>query len=89
MTTSKKKIDAIYELREAAERKARVEQAVEEQPTKRGKDELLDAKLQLERKTVEAIDACHECGHAHGAGEDHIWMKGTAVTDLRARRETD
>ena len=88
MTTSKKKIDAIYDLRDAAERKARVQQAVEEQPTKQRKDELLDAKLELERKTVEAIDACHECGHVHEPNQDHVWKRSN-VTDLNTRREKD
>jgi hypothetical protein len=68
MTTSRKKIDAIYDLRRAAESKARAEHALEERPDAKRRDELLNAQIELEEKTVNAIDVCHECGEASRPG---------------------
>lgn len=62
---SRKKIDAIYELRESVERKVRAEQAVETFPTPGAREALLDAQLTVEAKTQEAIELCHQCGHEH------------------------
>lgn len=73
MDQSKSKIDAIYELREAAEEKARAEREVDAVPSPEKKDRLLETQLTLEEKTVAAIEACHECGHEHAPGEDHRW----------------
>ena len=72
MGTSKTKIDAIYDWRDAAEKKALAEKALAERPTKEQRDELLDAKLALEKKTLAAIEVCHECGHEHEHGMPHI-----------------
>lgn len=72
MGTTKKKIEAIYELRKAAEKKALAEKKLEDRPTQKQRDELLDATLDLERKTVDAIEVCHECGHEHARGTSHI-----------------
>jgi hypothetical protein len=71
MSESVNKVDAIYELRKAAEKKGRIEQRLQAEPTPDKRDALLDAKLELEQKTVQAIDACHECGHAHAADGPH------------------
>lgn len=66
------KVAAIYDLREAAEAKARAEVAVEAEPASRSaKDELLEAQLVVEAKTRDAIDVCHECGHAHPPQQPH------------------
>lgn len=72
MGTTRNKIDAIYKLRKAAEKKALAEKELEERPTQQRRDELLDATLDLERKTVDAIEVCHECGHNHALGTSHI-----------------
>jgi len=71
MGSSKHKIDAIYELRDAAEKKALAEKALDENPTPRNRDLLLDRQVELEAKTMTAIERCHECGHEHGPDEVH------------------
>jgi hypothetical protein len=68
---SKQKIDAIFELRKAAEQKGRREKELVENPTPQQRDRLLDSMLTLEAKTAKAIAACHECGHAHEPGGAH------------------
>jgi len=70
-SVSKRKIDAIYELREAAEKKGRDEEKLSEDPTPAQRDKLLDSMLEVEHKTVTAITACHECGQEHQPGEPH------------------
>jgi hypothetical protein len=76
MKESKRKIEAIYELREAAEEKARAEKEVDDAPSAEKKDRLLETRLRLEEKTVAAITLCHECGHEHAADADHRWNGG-------------
>lgn len=71
MGTSRKKIDAIYELRAAAENKAVAERALEDEPVAERRDELLHAQIKLEEKTIEAIEVCHDCGRAHSSDEAH------------------
>ncbi len=71
MSVSKRKIDAIFELREAAEKKALAEKKATEDPTLENRDELLETRLTLEDKTVAAIETCHECGHEHGENTPH------------------
>ena len=73
------KVDAIYELREAAEQKAHAERDLADVPTPETRDALLDAQLKLEEKTVEAIEVCHECGHEHGPAEAHVEKGGDNV----------
>jgi hypothetical protein len=68
---SRKKIDAIYSLREAAEAKAVAEVKADVLSNAAARHELLDAQLHLEATTQDAIEACHECGHPHGAEEPH------------------
>ena len=69
---SKEKIDAIYKLRSAAEQKAHAERDLDEKPTPEARDALLDAQVELEKSTYQAITACHECGHEHGEDEPHV-----------------
>ena len=76
MDQSKRKIDAIYELREAAEEKARAEKDVDDTPSAETKDRLLETQLNLEEKTAAAITVCHECGHEHAPDGDHRWNGG-------------
>jgi hypothetical protein len=68
----RRKIDAIYELREAVEAKVNAEHALDEDGSAVARDALLAAQLELESKTQDAIDVCHECGHAHPAQAEHI-----------------
>ena len=68
---SSRKIDAIYELREAAEKKGHDERVLADEPTPEHRDQLLDSMLELEHKTVKALTACHECGHEYGSHEPH------------------
>jgi hypothetical protein len=63
MGRSSRKIDAIYEVRAAAEKKALAEKALAEDPGMEKRDQLLEARLTLE--------VCHGCGHAHGEDEPH------------------
>lgn len=69
MGTSKKKIDTIYELRSAAEKKALAEKALEDEPGAERRDQLLNAQIKLEEKTIEAIESCHEYGQTHSSDE--------------------
>jgi hypothetical protein len=69
MGTSRKKIDAIYELRTAAENKALAEKALDDEPGAERRDQLLHAQIKLEEKTIEAIEVCHECGRPHSSDE--------------------
>ncbi|MGA7357109.1 MAG: hypothetical protein WA431_05935 [Candidatus Cybelea sp.] len=72
MGTSEKKIDAIFKLRTAAEEKALAEKAATDDPSPENRDKLLDCQLDLEAKTVSAIDVCHECGHEHLPDAPHL-----------------
>jgi hypothetical protein len=65
------KIEAIYNLREAAVYKGRLEQELEHGSNADKRDALLDAHLILEDRTVRAIEACHECGLPHAPDEPH------------------
>jgi hypothetical protein len=80
------KLEAIYDLREAAEQKGRAEHALEVHPSSQARDALLDAQLDVEKKTVTAIDACHECGLEHAPGQSH----GNVVkVDFKRRSQTE
>jgi hypothetical protein len=72
LSDSKSKIDAIYELRYAAEQKALAEKAVDDDPSWENRDNLLDKQTKLNSKTVAAIRVCHECGHEHLPDGPHI-----------------
>ncbi|MBV9718472.1 MAG: hypothetical protein JOZ77_04085 [Candidatus Eremiobacteraeota bacterium] len=71
MGISKQKIDAIYELREAAEEKALAAKSVDENPTPAKRDQLLKTQLALEEKTMAAISVCHECAQQHKDDAPH------------------
>lgn len=81
---SKKKLEAIYSLREAAEAKVLAELHADAEPTPAARDALLDAQLDLEAKTQDAVEACHECGHSHATNEPHY---ANNVLDLRRSSE--
>jgi hypothetical protein len=70
--TSRRKVEAIYELRKAAEKKALAERNLVENPTPQNRAKLLETQSALETKTMDAIDVCHECGHEHDAGSPHV-----------------
>ncbi len=70
-SASQKKIEAIYELRDAVADRVNAEHAAKEQGTPESRDVLLDATLKVEAKTQDAIEACHECGRVHASEEPH------------------
>jgi hypothetical protein len=65
------KIDAIYELRDAVEAKVHAEQVLEAEGSAAARDALLAAQLEVEAKTQDAIEICHECGHPSSNGHAH------------------
>ncbi len=65
------KVEAIYQLREAVEAKAQAERVVETDGSAAARDALLAAQIDVEAKTQDAIEVCHECGHSHGGEEPH------------------
>ena len=67
----KNKVDAVYELRQAAEEHGRAEKIVETDRSPENVDALLEAKERLELKTVEAINACEHCGETHCDDASH------------------
>lgn len=73
MGTSKKKVEAIYELRRAAEKKAHAERDLAETPTVENRERLRSTEKRLEDKTIDAIDVCHECGHDHEPQAAHVY----------------
>ena len=86
---SHEKITAIYALRDAVETKVRAEVAVDARPTPAAKDRLLDATLEVEAKTQNAIEVCHECGHDHHPDQPHTTCtdgSNVITVDFRAHR---
>lgn len=79
------KIEAIYALRDAAEKSGSAATRLDEHPSPAARDALLAARLQLEAKTQDAIEACHECGHIHGDGDPHGAAGGSNVIDVDFR----
>ncbi len=71
MSESRSKIAAIFELREAAERKALADKALSDDPSSEKRDELLSAQLELAEKTIAAVEVCHECGREHAPETPH------------------
>ena len=59
------KVTAIYNLREAAAKHAKLEMAVGENPNGTQRDDLLDARIDLEQKTQQAVETCVHCGRPH------------------------
>lgn len=66
------KVEAVYQLREAAEAHGRAEAEVDLERSPENVDALLEAKELLEVKTVEAIEACEHCAQAHCEDETHV-----------------
>lgn len=88
---SNKKIAAIYDLREAAEVKAAAQLAVDMNPTPTSRDALLDAQLDLEARTADAVDACHDCddpSHDH-ASSGRSAKRGTPAPRERSGYENN
>jgi hypothetical protein len=75
------KVEAIYALREAAEAKVAAEHVLEAKPNAANRELLLDAQLDLEAKTQDAIEVCHECGLPHAADDPHP-ARGDNVIDV-------
>ena len=74
----KDKVEAVYELRAAAENHGRVQAQLEREPSARMRDAALDAQLAVEEKTAQAIEACHHCGLAHCEDPAHAPQRGGA-----------
>ena len=68
---SAEKIEAIYQLREAAEEHGRIDAATAERHDAAARTLRLAAREKLEEKTVKAIEVCHECGRPHADDEPH------------------
>lgn len=75
-TQKTNKIEAIYNLREAVEQKVHAEKELETRPSAENRDALLDAQLDVEAKTQDAIESCLECGTCHASGEPHRGLVG-------------
>lgn len=73
------KVQAIYALREAAEAKVVAEYQLEVRPSEERREALLDAQLELEAKTQDAIEVCHECGLPHATDEPHSERGGNVI----------
>lgn len=65
------KVEAVYQLREAAEAHGRAEALLETERSAETVDALLEAKEKLEEKTVEAIESCEHCGEPHCDDASH------------------
>ena len=63
------KLAAIYALRDAAERHGKVEAALGSKPTRQQRDALLDARIELEERTQQALESCMHCGRIHADGD--------------------
>jgi hypothetical protein len=70
------KVTAIYNLREAAAKHAKLEMAVGENPKGPQRDELLDARIDLEQKTQQAVESCVHCGRPHADDIDDCASEG-------------
>lgn len=84
------KVTAIYNLREAAAKHAKLEMAVGENPSGRERDELLAARVDLEQKTQQAVETCVHCGRPHSddVGECATDQTGSSVIPVDfTRRE--
>ncbi|MGH7660415.1 MAG: hypothetical protein ACRENA_05815 [Vulcanimicrobiaceae bacterium] len=75
------KVTAIFALRDAAARHAKLEMAVGENPSGHDRDRLLDARIDLEQKTQQAVETCVHCGRPHtdDAGECAGDQSGTVI----------
>ena len=67
----KSKIDAVYELREAAEAHGRAETVLQLGSSPQNRDAALQTRVELEAKTAQALEACEYCGRLHRDDEPH------------------
>ena len=88
MHPAKNKVQAVYELREAAEEHGRAEAQIDRDRSPGNIDRLLDAKERLEVKTVEAIQACEHCGESHCDDDSHK-VKNNVINVAFAKNEGD
>lgn len=87
---SSRKIAAIYDLRDAAEAKANAQNAVESHSTPDSRDALLDAQIELEAKTADAVDVCHDCDDpTHDHDRKNTGGGGTPAAARERPRTTD
>ncbi len=85
---ARNKVQAVYELREAAEEHGRAEAQIDLDRSPENIDRLLEAKEHLELKTVEAIESCEHCGENHCDDESH--QRKTNVINVQfAKNEAD
>ena len=63
------KVSAIYRLREAAENHGKILEQTGDAPTSTERRQILDARLELEQRTREAVEACVYCGRPHADDE--------------------
>ena len=76
------KIQAVYELREAAEEHGRIEAALGDRADYAARRRLLDSRLTLEAKTQHAIEVCHYCGLAHLEDEPHGHARTESIIEV-------
>lgn len=87
---SAEQIDAIYELRKAAEEHGRIDAETAHRDDEPARTQRLAAREKLEEKTVQAIEACHECGHTHADDTPHqVWGRVIEGNFGRHRRESE
>ena len=82
----KNKVEAVYELREAAQEHGKAESRIERERTPQNIDRLLEAKERLELKTIEAIASCEHCGESHCDDASHT---KTNVISVQFGREEE
>lgn len=73
------KVRTIYALREAAEAKAAAEHLLEIRPNEANRGALLDAQIELESRTQDAIEVCHQCGLPHASDQPHSERGGNVI----------
>jgi|GEM_PF-2515978 len=77
---TKEKVDAVFELREAAQELGRQQEKLERDGSPEQRDAVLDARLEVEGKTAEAVEACAYCGREHCDDEGHRARRMPNVT---------
>ena len=75
------KVSAIYRLREAAERHDKLAEQIGDVPTGLERQRILDARIELERRTREAVEACVYCGRRHHDDEPDCAPPGSNVIE--------
>jgi len=59
------KLGAIYTLRQAAEEHGRAEERLMQAPSTEKVDDVIRARIAVDAKTEDAVQACKTCGQAH------------------------